>query len=241
LITNKDIDNGQEFDWGRTSSDYGKFRDLYPQEFYQKIVDLGLCVHNQEVLDLGTGTGVIPRNMYKFGASFIGADISENQIIEAQRLSQEQNMEIKYVVSAAEKINFPDNTFDVITACQCFMYFDKSIILHNISRMLKPNGRLAILFLAWLPDESDIAKQSENLVLKYNPLWTGGAMQRYKLDTPEWSQELFDVEHKIAFDINVPFTRESWNGRIRACRGIGAALTDEQIQEFNYEHIKLLN
>ena len=37
-ITNKNIDGGKTFDWGRTSSDYAKFRDIYPQEFYDKIV-----------------------------------------------------------------------------------------------------------------------------------------------------------------------------------------------------------
>lgn len=27
-ITNKNIDGGKTFDWGRTSSDYAKFRDI---------------------------------------------------------------------------------------------------------------------------------------------------------------------------------------------------------------------
>ena len=71
-----DIDGGKAFDWGKVSGDYAKYRDIYPEEFYQKIVDLGLCVKGQRVLDLGTGTGVLPRNLYRFGASFVGVDIS---------------------------------------------------------------------------------------------------------------------------------------------------------------------
>lgn len=240
MIIDKGFDNGRGFDWGKTSADYGKYRDIYPQEFYEKIVELGLCVKGQKVLDLGSGTGVLPRNMYKYGATFIGADIAENQIAEARRISEKFNMDIEYIVSPAEKVNFPDNTFDVVTACQCFMYFDKSIILPNIARMLKPGGELAILFMAWLPDESQIAKQSEALVLKYNPSWTGGNMKRYNLGAPEWSQDLFDVEHKITFDINVSFTRETWNGRIKACRGIGASLDDAAVEAFEKEHNKLL-
>ena len=35
-ITDRDIDNGKPFDWGKTSLDYAKFRDIYPKEFYQK-------------------------------------------------------------------------------------------------------------------------------------------------------------------------------------------------------------
>lgn len=80
MIYNKDIDSGNGFDWSRASNDYAKYRDIYPDEFYQKIVDLGYCKNGQSVLDLATGTGVLPRNMYKFGAKWTGADISENQI-----------------------------------------------------------------------------------------------------------------------------------------------------------------
>ena len=36
------IDNGKEFDWGLASKDYAKYRDIYPAEFYQKLVDLSL-------------------------------------------------------------------------------------------------------------------------------------------------------------------------------------------------------
>ena len=33
-IQNADIDGGNAFDWGRTSGDYAKFRDIYPEAFY---------------------------------------------------------------------------------------------------------------------------------------------------------------------------------------------------------------
>lgn len=67
-ITDKNIDGGKAFDWGRTSMDYAKFRDIYPQEFYDKIINRELCMKGQHVLDVGTGTGVMPRNMYRYGA-----------------------------------------------------------------------------------------------------------------------------------------------------------------------------
>ena len=38
----------------------------------------------------------------------------------------------------------------------------------------------------------------------------------------------------------VPFTRESWNGRMKACRGIGASLSDEDVAAWENEHMKLL-
>ena len=72
---------------------------------------------------------MLPRNMYKYGAKWTGTDISENQIAYARELSKEQGMDISYFVSSAEDINYPEGSFDIVTACQFFMYFDKGIIL----------------------------------------------------------------------------------------------------------------
>lgn len=150
-IVDKNIDNGNAFDWGRVSAEYAKYRDIYPQKFYDQIVDRGLCVKGQKILDIGTGTGVIPRNMYRYGGEWVGTDISKEQVGQARLLSK--GMNIKYFTVATENINFPDESFDVITACQCFWYFDHQKIMPELYRMLKPNGRLLILYMAWLPYE----------------------------------------------------------------------------------------
>ncbi|MCL1790727.1 MAG: class I SAM-dependent methyltransferase [Peptococcaceae bacterium] len=243
MITNTTIDHGQAFDWGKTSRDYAKYRDIYPDIFYQKIVEQGLCLQGQNVLDLGTGTGVLPRNLYKYGAHFIGADISGNQIEEARRLSAAANMDIEYITASAEELDFPDESFDVVTACQCFLYFDKAIVLPKIHRILKKGGHFCILYVVWLPEEDVIASHSEELVLKHNPAWTGGGMKRHTLPhTIQWSEDLFELEKATTFDFNVPFTRESWHGRIKTCRGIGASpLSQEAIAAFEEEHILYLN
>ena len=38
----------------------------------------------------------------------------------------------------------------------------------------------------------------------------------------------------------VSFTRETWNGRMKACRGIGASLDSEGIEKWEKEHMELL-
>lgn len=240
-IRNEAIDNGQAFDWGKASKDYAKYRDIYPKAFYDKLAELSLGVNGQDVLDLGTGTGVLPRNMYHYGAKWTGTDISENQIAYARQLSEEANMDIKYFVSSAEEVDFPDESFDVITACQCFMYFDKEVLLPKVHKMLKPEGHFCVLFMAWLPGESEIAHTSEELVLKYNPSWSGGHMTRYTLSTPPWCGNLFEPVNMLTYDLPVTFTRESWHGRIKACRGIGASsLSQEEIAAWEKEHIAYL-
>lgn len=232
------IDEGKPFDWGRTSQDYAKFRDIYPGEFFRRIVDLGHCTEGQRVLDLGTGTGVLPRAMARYGAAFTGADISANQIAEANRLSGEAGLAIDYLVAPAEEVPLPDGSFDVVTACQCFMYFDTEVIFEKIHRLLKPGGHFLILFMAWLPDESEIAYRSEQLVLRHNPVWNGARFSRFIPQPAPESVDLFTAKPAICYDLPVRFTRETWHGRIKACRGIGASsLPEETIRAWEEEHL----
>ena len=230
------IDHNAPFDWGRASQDYARFRDIYPPSFYEKLRALGIGLPGQNILDLGTGTGVLPRAMQGSGARFTGADISPEQIAMARELSQ--GMDIEYVISPAEEIDFPDQSFDAVTACQCFWYFDREVALPRIHSALKPGGKLAILSMWWLPHQSKICAQSEGLVLKYNSKWTGGGFRR-KVIAPrlKWAKPLFKVEKRVLFCEDIPFTRESWHGRMLTVRGIGASsLPGEKIAAFEVEH-----
>lgn len=239
-ITDSRIDAGKAFDWGRTSEEYAKYRDIYPEEFYRKIVDRGLCTDGQKVLDLGTGTGVLPRNMYRYGAQWTGTDISPEQIEQAKRLSEEAGMKVDYYAVPAEEIDLPDGSFDVITACQCFWYFDHEKVMPELAGLLKPEGRLLILYMAWLPYEDRIAGASEELVLKYSPEWSGAGETRHPIWIPDIAYEYFEMEDHEEYDVNVSFTRESWHGRMKACRGVGASLTGEELARWDKEHRELL-
>ena len=196
------IDSGKAFDWGRVSEDYARYRDIYPDIFYEKITTRNLCVNGQSVLDLGTGTGVLPRNMYRYGAKWTGADISVNQIEQARKISAQLKQDIQYIAAPAETLDFEEDSFDVITACQCFWYFDHEKIAPKLSRMLKKNGRLLILYMAWLPYEDEVYHEE--------------------------------------YPLEVHFTRESWNGRMKACRGVGASLSEEELSKWESEHKALL-
>lgn len=240
-ITDNRIDAGKAFDWGRTSEEYARYRDIYPQEFYQKIVDRGLCVEGQNVLDIGTGTGVLPWNMYKYGAQWTGTDISPEQIEQARKLAAAAGMKIDFEAVSTEEIEFPAGTFDVITACQCFWYFDHERVMPKLAELLKPNGKLLILYMAWLPYEDRIASASEKLVLKYSPKWSGAGETRHTIWIPDVAYEYFDLEDHEEYDLLVPFTKESWHGRMRACRGVGASLSAEELRQWDAEHRLLLD
>ena len=235
-----DIDNGKSFDWGNTSEDYAKYRDIYPKKFYQSILDLGLCKDGQQVLDIGTGTGVLPRNMYSYGAKWIGTDISENQILQAKKLAANAGMDIDFFACPAEKVDYPDETFDVITACQCIWYLDAKVIAPKFAKMLKPNGKFLILYMGWLPYEDALAGKSEEIILKHNPNWSSYGDTVKPVYVPDELLPYFDIINRMEYRVDVPFTREGWHGRMRACRGVGAAMDKKQLTAWNEEHMQML-
>ena len=42
------------------------------------------------------------------------------------------------------------------------------------------------------------------------------------------------------YPLKVHFTRELWNGRMKACRGVGASLSKEKLELWENEHKNLL-
>ena len=47
--------------------------------------------------------------------------------------------------------------------------------------------------------------------------------------------------HHEEYKLNVRFTKDSWNGRMKACGGVGASLTKEEIASWEKEHKALLD
>ena len=149
-------------------------------------------------------------------------------------------MKIDYYALPAEDIAFPDHSFDVITACQCFWYFHHEQLMPKILHMLKPKGHLLVLYMAWLPFEDPIAGASENLILKYNPDWSGAKEPLHPIAIPEIYHEKFHLTYHAEYPLKVHFSREAWHGRVKACRGIDASLSPEEIDSWEKEHLKML-
>ena len=57
---------------------------------------------------------------------------------------------------------------------------------------------------------------------------------------PGWSEERFTLVGFFRYDVRIPYDRETWRGRVRACRGVGASLSPEEVERFDVEHEALL-
>ncbi len=230
----KRIDGGKSFDWGLTSDEYAKYRDIYPPELYEKLRELGVAADGTSWLDLGTGTGILPQNMYNENAFITGVDIAEEQISFARRKAEENGWRINYIVASADSTNLPDRSFDTITAAQCFWYFDREKMKSEISRLIRPNGKFIKVYLTYTLD-NEIASKSHQLVKQFNTSWSPASS-----GAKDMFDDLFDGRITDSFYCDIPFTRESWHGRMCACRGTLASMRKEQFDAWNAAHEKML-
>lgn len=229
------IDGGKEFDFGKTAAEYAKYRDIYPKELYKKLYELGIGKAGTNWLDLGTGTGVLPLNMFRYGSNITGVDISSEQIEQARIIAKEKKASnIEFVASPAENCNFNDNSFDCITAAQCFWYFDREKIIKEIRRIIKPDGIFAKIYMSYTLDD-EIAKTSHQLVKNINKNWTPGASGSKDMYNHPFENGNLDI-----FECKIPFTRESWHGRMCACRGTLASMDKETFIKWDEEHKKMM-
>ena len=237
----KKIDNNSEFDFGKTAADYARYRDIYPMSMYDKLVGYGIGQKGQRILDLGSGTAVLPINLYHTGASFTATDIAENQIAVGRELCAQKGMErITFKVCGAEDTGFPDGRFDAVTAVQCFPYFDAEKAAAEIRRVLKPQGLFAKILMDWLPNEDSRIAEMIALVQRYNPDWNPEGFNTYAYAFPDWAKGRFETVAVESCDTDLIFTKEAWLGRVKTCRGVGASLTPEKIAQFEEEYREML-
>lgn len=231
----------QGVDFGRTAADYGRHRAGFPDAFFDRLFADGIVAPGCRVLDLGTGTGTVARGLALRGCTATGTDRAAAMMAQARSLDHEAGVEVTYVEAPAESTGLPAQSFDVVTAGQCWHWFDRPAAAAEARRVLKPGGRLVIAHFDWIPLPGNLVAAMETLVDRYNPDWgKGGCTGLY----PDWLTDAamagFRGIETWSFDLDVPYTPAAWRGRIRASAGVAASLPPEAVARFDEDHARLL-
>ena len=111
-----------------------------------------LCLRSdlpQKIFDAGCGVGATSRYLSKkFPQNyFTGISLTPNEIKLAKKIQKEQNIiNAEFLVGNYTDIKFPDNSFDKAFALESVSYaVSKKDVVSEISRVLKPGGKLAII------------------------------------------------------------------------------------------------
>jgi len=230
-----------QIDFGKTARDYGRYRAGFPPALFERLATFGIGLTGQRVLDLGTGTGTLARSLALRGCTVTALDPSVPLTEEAKRLDQEAGVSISYVIAKAEQTGLPDASFDVITAGQCWHWFDRPKAAQEVKRLLVSDGRLVIAHFDWIPLPGNVVEATEKLIEQHNPEWKmGGSRGLYSRWLSDVAIAGFQDIETFSFDIFVPYSHEAWRGRIRASAGVAASLSPEQVTSFDLALQKLL-
>jgi SAM-dependent methyltransferase len=223
-------------DFGKTAIDYGRHRAGFPDEFFDRLAASKIIRAGMRALDLGTGTGSVARGLALRGCEVTGLDRSAPLMEQAAELDGGAGVVVKYVNAAAEGTGLPAAEFDLVTAGQCWHWFDRPRAAAESRRVLKPGGRLVIAHFDWIPLPANIAEATEKLIEKHNPEWKlGGGLGIH----PQWPRDMavacFKNIETFSFDLDAIYTHEAWRGRIRASAGVGASLGPDAVARFDDE------
>ena len=228
-------------DFGKTASDYRRYRQGFPDAFFDRMFSERWVSKGDELLDLGTGTGTLARGFASRGVKVTGLDIAAPLLDQARALSVEEGLDIHYQWGRAEETGLNSHTFDVVVAGQCWHWFNGPVVASEVKRLLRPGGRVVICHFDWIPLRGNVVSATEALILQFNPRWTlFGGTGIY----PRWLTDLgeagFGGLSTGSFDVGVNYTSEAWRGRIRASAGISASLPPEEVAHFDEAHLHML-
>jgi len=123
---------------------------------------LGPIREGEAVLDLGCGAGVdaiIAAKMVGSAGAVTGIDLVPAMVARAKENARMAGVaNITFIESSAEKLPFPDASFDVVISNGVFnLVVDKFTALKEVWRVLKPGGRLMLadqVLVGKLPQET---------------------------------------------------------------------------------------
>ena len=137
--------------FGSAADDYAVHRADFPSAGIDRMVALGVGTAGQRLLDLGCGTGTLARQFAARGCSVTGADVDARMLAAGGALAESAGLEVSWRECPAEDTGLGSASFDVVTAAQCWHWFDGDAAAAEVRRLLVPGGRVAVCGFDWLP------------------------------------------------------------------------------------------
>ncbi len=164
---------------------YERGRPDFPAEAIEFLIRNLNINQGSYVLDLAAGTGKLTRRLVPTGAKLTAVEPVEGM----RRKFSALLPGVEILEGTAEAVPLPSESLDVVVVAQAFHWFDGPRALAEIHRVLKPGGRLG---LVWnVRDESvDWVGQLSRIINSHE-----GATPRFK--TLEWER---------AFEASLLFT-----------------------------------
>ena len=144
---------------------YKKFRPAYPKALIDYLYSRIGFDQNSQIADMGSGTGIFSRLLLERGSRVYCIEPNGDMRKTAEGdLSGYENF--VSVGAPAENTGLRDKSLDFVTAAQAFHWFDRPSFKLECRRILKPGGKVALI---WNERDykSEIVKKDYEIRKKY--------------------------------------------------------------------------
>jgi ubiquinone/menaquinone biosynthesis C-methylase UbiE len=124
--------------FGSVAEAYDRARPTYPLEAVEWMTGRAAST----VVELGAGTGKLTDRLVELGHDILATDPSD-QMLQHLRL---RHPELRVTTAPAEAIPVATRSVDTVVAAQAFHWFDVDRALREAARVLKPEGRIALVW-----------------------------------------------------------------------------------------------
>ena len=220
--------------FGAAAVDYRRHRVGFPDKLFDRLVSFGVGLADQNVVDLGTGTGSLARGFSRRGCIVTAIDPDERMVEQAKVLDREAGVEIDYRIATAEATGLGSGSAHVVTAGQCWHWFNGPAAAQETFRLLVTGGRAVIVHFDWVEMCGNVVEATKKLIGQHNPKWTyRGEFGLHGYVLRDLGEAGFQDLETFSFDLLVPYNHESWRGRIRASAGVAASLGEDAVRGFD--------
>lgn len=126
--------------FGAEADAYERARPSYPPDAVAWIVAALGIAPGRDVADVAAGTGKFTRLLAPTGAWLVAVEPVEGM---RARLPS-----MPATAATAERLPFADASLDAVTVAQAFHWFDAAVALEEFHRVLRPGGRVALVWNA---------------------------------------------------------------------------------------------
>lgn len=188
---------------------YLKYRPSYPKEAIDYLYDFIGLRSNSRIADIGSGTGIFAKLLLERGSYVTAVEPNQAMRVAAeQMLADKPNFQTSS--GSAESTGLSDQSVDFIVCAQAFHWFDRLAAQTEFRRILKPGGRVILLWNSRLTNGTPFREEYDQLLHTYGT-------------------DYEKVNHKnISHDILHSFFKEGTMQEVRF----------RMSQEFNFEGLK---
>ncbi len=145
---------------------YIKYRPGYPVAIIDYLKSENVLKNDSIIADIGSGTGISAELFLKNGNIVYAIEPNDAMREAAEKLlSGYENF--KSINASAENTTLPDRSIDLIVCAQAFHWFDIPKAKSEFSRILKPEGKICLMWNERILDGNPFLLDYEKLLIKY--------------------------------------------------------------------------